>query len=157
MKISCSIRFIILISLFIPAGFISVRAEAADLRVRISGFPSTQGRARISLYNAAKGFPDDAQYALRKGTATINDEHADAVFTDIPAGTYAVSVYHDENDNHKLDKSFLGIPLEAVGASCYTAPIMGKPLFSDALFVVDKMDCDISILLFSPRSRRTVK
>jgi len=32
-------------------------------------------------------------------------------------GKYAVSVFHDENSNGKLDTNFLGIPREGVGAS----------------------------------------
>ena len=38
-------------------------------------------------------------------------------FNDIPPGTYAIAVFHDENANGKLDKNFLGIPCEGYGAS----------------------------------------
>lgn len=31
------------------------------------------------------------------------------VFADLPAGAYAVSVFHDENMNEKLDKNFVGV------------------------------------------------
>ena len=39
------------------------------------------------------------------------------MFTDLPAGVYAVSVFHDENMNQKLDKNFVGVPKEEYGAS----------------------------------------
>jgi len=38
-------------------------------------------------------------------------------FPGVAAGTYAVSAFHDENSNGKLDRNFMGIPREGVGAS----------------------------------------
>jgi len=42
---------------------------------------------------------------------------AQVAFTDLHDGVYAVSVFHDENENQKLDKDFVGIPKEGYGAS----------------------------------------
>jgi uncharacterized protein (DUF2141 family) len=39
------------------------------------------------------------------------------VFTNLTPGTYAVIVFHDENDNGKLDKTALGMPIEAFAIS----------------------------------------
>lgn len=38
-----------------------------------------------------------------KQFSEIANSKATATFKDIPDGVYAISVYHDENDNDKLD------------------------------------------------------
>lgn len=58
------------------------------------------------------------------------------VFSDVPAGRYAVSVYHDENDNNKLDRNFIGIPSEGYGFSRDAKGHRGPPGFDDAAFDV---------------------
>ncbi len=123
-------------------------AAPSDLWVSISGFPNSGGVARISLYNAEKGFPDNPEYAFRTAVAAIADGSAEIIFPQIPAGLYAVSAYHDENKNNRLDKRFGGLPAEAVGASRYDRPSGGKPVFSGASFPVYTPVCRIPLVLF---------
>ena len=53
---------------------------------------------------------------------------------DLPPGVYAVQAYHDRNDNHKVDRNFLGLPVEAVGFS-NDAPVgLSGPSFEAARF-----------------------
>jgi uncharacterized protein (DUF2141 family) len=49
-------------------------------------------------------------------------------FTDVPAGRYALSVFHDENANQKLD-TFVGIPKEGFGFSRNPVVRFGPPRF----------------------------
>ena len=56
------------------------------------------------------------------------------MFSAIKPGIYAVSVFHDENSNGKLDTSFLGIPREGVGASNGARGHLGPPKFDAAAF-----------------------
>jgi hypothetical protein len=51
-------------------------------------------------------------------------------------GTYAVIVFHDENQDGKLDKNFLGVPQEGYGASNNVRHLMSAPEFEEASFVV---------------------
>jgi uncharacterized protein (DUF2141 family) len=66
--------------------------------------------------------------------ARISAQKAVCEFPGIAPGTYAVSVYHDENSNDKLDTNFLGIPREGVGASNNARGHMGPPKFDSAKF-----------------------
>jgi uncharacterized protein (DUF2141 family) len=45
-----------------------------------------------------------------------------------------VSVFHDENSNGKIDRNFMGIPKEGVGASNDAEGRFGPPKFDDARF-----------------------
>jgi uncharacterized protein (DUF2141 family) len=49
-------------------------------------------------------------------------------------GTYAVSVFHDENSNGKLDRNILRMPKEGVGVSNNAAGHFGPPKFDDMAF-----------------------
>jgi uncharacterized protein (DUF2141 family) len=60
--------------------------------------------------------------------------HGECNFTGLRPGTYAISVFHDENSNGKLDTNFLGIPKEGVGASNDAKGHFGPPKFADAAF-----------------------
>ena len=84
----------------------------------------------VSLAAVAKAH----QKAIRRDTSSISDEKASCEFSQIEPGTYAVSVFHDENSNGKLDTNFLGIPREGVGASNDARGHMGPPKFDAAHF-----------------------
>ncbi len=56
------------------------------------------------------------------------------VFESLPPGEYAISVFHDENKNGKMDSNFFGIPKEGVGASNDAKGQLGPPHDKDAKF-----------------------
>ena len=58
-------------------------------------------------------------------------------FADIPPGTYALAVIHDENSNGKLDTNWLGIPTEGYGFSNDAKALLGAPSFAAASFAYD--------------------
>ena len=67
--------------------------------------------------------------------------------TDLPPGTYAVSVYEDLNGNHKLDHNLFGIPREPVGASNNPPARIGPPRFNECSFHVGATAQTITITL----------
>jgi uncharacterized protein (DUF2141 family) len=69
------------------------------------------------------------------------------IFEGIPQGTYAVSVFHDENMNGKLDKNFVGAPKEGYGASNNPKKRMGPPKFDEAKFSADQLQHSVEIKL----------
>ena len=53
----------------------------------------------------------------------------------VPIGEYAITLYHDENGNEKLDKNVFGIPKERYGFSNNEyGPHGSKPKFKKAAF-----------------------
>ena len=87
-----------------------------DLEVEIEGIPNTKGTLFIGLFNSSASFPQfGKQY---KGI--VIDHNAKTYtykFKDLPQDTYALAIYHDENNNRKLDKNLFGAPIEAYGFS----------------------------------------
>lgn len=105
-------------------------AGAGEVKVRVDNPPAT-GAVVALLYDAAAAFAD-LRDPLR--TAPLPAGGA-ADFGNLPAGNYAVMVFHDENGNGELDRNFLGIPREPLGFSRrYWAK--GEPAFSQAAVAV---------------------
>ena len=65
----------------------------------------------------------------------------------VKPGTYAVSTFHDENSNGKLDTNLLGIPTEGVGASNNAKGHFGPPKFDDAKFRFEGGRLDLKIAI----------
>lgn len=71
---------------------------------------------------------------IRSATAKIRDKSALCTFQRVPAGTFAASAFHDENQNGKLDTNFVGLPSEEYCASRNARGTFGPPSFEDAKF-----------------------
>ena len=56
---------------------------------------------------------------------------------ELPAGTYAIGIFHDANLNNRLDNFFFGIPREQYGFSNNARGFMGPPSFEDAAITVE--------------------
>jgi uncharacterized protein (DUF2141 family) len=109
-------------------------AQGSVIHVEVVGLRSEKGQVSCSLYSSAEGFPKEVQKAVAHVVAPISQQKAVCEFPGIAPGKYAVSVYHDENSNGKLDTNFLGIPREGVGASNNAKGHMGPPKFDSAKF-----------------------
>jgi uncharacterized protein (DUF2141 family) len=67
-------------------------------------------------------------------TSSISYGQSVCEFVGVASERYAVSVFHDENSNGKLDRNLLGIPREGVGASNNAVGHFGPLKFDDAAF-----------------------
>lgn len=121
----------------------------ANLTVRVTGARNAKGKIRVALFRDSKGFPNDASQAVHTQAADIDPQalSAQVVFADLPAGVYAVSVFHDENMNEKLDKNFMGVPKEGYGASNNPKKKMGPPNFDETKFQLSVADFSVDIKL----------
>jgi uncharacterized protein (DUF2141 family) len=60
------------------------------------------------------------------------------VFVKLPQGVYAVSLFHDENRNGKLDSGVMRIPKEGYGFSNNPAKRFGPPKYEETTFVLSQ-------------------
>ena len=87
-------------------------AQSGTLTVHISNIESTKGTIRIAVFDKAEGFMEKGQELLGKEVSLKNKKECVVQFEELPFGTYALAVFHDVNNNGKLNKSILGIPTE---------------------------------------------
>lgn len=104
-----------------------IRAVALGLRHH-------RGEVRMSIFAKKDGFPDHDELSLQWGRATMAGDSATFLFTPVPAGRYAVSVFHDENGDGSMQKDFLGRPSEGWGVSRDVKARFGPPRFDAAAF-----------------------
>ena len=103
------------------------------IEVNMTGFDSDDGTVVVGLYDDKGSFLKSAQKSLE---SKIDNKKATVTFEDIPDGVYAISCYHDEDDNGKLDM-FLGLyPKESYGTSNNAPARFGPPKWDDAKFEI---------------------
>ncbi len=122
-------------------------AQTGECAVEIKGFQNNNGKCTIYLFKEKKGFPTDFKYALSYATGTVVNGKCMVVLKNIPYGTYAIAAHHDENNNSKLDKNFIGLPKEGVGTSNNAKSSFGPPSFDDSKITINKSNVSISITI----------
>ncbi|RAR70108.1 DUF2141 domain-containing protein [Flavobacterium aciduliphilum] len=108
-----------------------VSAQNVSLTVQVLGFKNNNGKVCVGLYNSEGTFLKETFLTMN---AEIVDQKATVVFQNVPAGDYAVSLYHDENNSGILEKGAFGIPKEDFACSNNAKGKMGPPKYNDAKF-----------------------
>lgn len=117
--------------------FLSFLASAQGrVEAEITNFESSKGTCRACLFNNAASFTGEGGEPYRCVQVPVTGKTVQAVFDNVPAGTYALFVLHDANNNKKMDKNFVGIPKEGYGASRNKLPFAAAPSFNDNKFAV---------------------
>jgi len=106
----------------------SAAAQAHDLTVEVLGARSDQGLVAGALYASDASWLKDALQGERQPAAA----RTVLVYRNLQPGTYALSLFHDENGNGKLDRNVAGIPTERYGFSRDARGRMGAPSFAEA-------------------------
>jgi uncharacterized protein (DUF2141 family) len=118
------------------------------IHVKILNIKNSIGTVACALFESSDGFPADyLRMATNVMVIKIRKTQARCDFEDIPPGTYAMAVVHDENMNGKLDTNWLGVPTEGYGFSNDAKGILGAPSFSAASFMYDGQNDDLTISL----------
>jgi uncharacterized protein (DUF2141 family) len=144
-----STRWIPLILSLLLSLPVMAQSGTATVSVRVAGARNSKGRIALALFPSEAGFPGDSSKAIRTEQAEIDAQTRSAQFVleGIPYGVYAVSVFHDENMNGKLDKNLVGAPKEGYGASNNPRKRMGPPPFDEAKFSLNHPEQSIEIKL----------
>lgn len=138
-------RFVLAAALGLaPQAVIADPAEGATITVDVSGLRNTKGLIRACLTAKAATFPecDKDPQSLRLSVPAHNGPVL--VFRHVMPGTYAVSLFHDQNSNNRLDKT-MGMPSEGYGFSRDAAVQFGPPKFDAAKVTVGASDQTLPI------------
>ncbi len=125
-------------------------SQKGTLKIIVTDIESNKGTINAALYNESgkSGFLKNIESAHQKKIVKISNKQVALVFYNIPYGTYAVSIFQDENTNMRLDRSPVGFPAEPWGISMNKF-VMGPPKFKDAKFKINSKTKTIKIKMKS--------
>jgi len=125
-------------------------SQKGTLKIIVTDIETNKGTINAALYNEAgkSGFLKNIESAHQKKIVKISNKKVALVFYNVPYGTYAVSIFQDENTNMKLDRSSIGFPAEPWGISGNKF-VMGPPKFNDGKFKIDSKNKTIKIKMKS--------
>ena len=108
----------------------------SPIHVHVHGIRNAQGTIKAVLYG-----PDPETFLVKgKKTDKEREPAEEGSMTLCVAahkkGQYAVAVYHDENDNHKFDHNWIGLPTEGYGFSKDPTLYLAPPRFDEVAFEV---------------------
>ena len=132
-------------SLIILTCFILFPLAKSKLTVDVKSIPNEKGNIFIGLFRPKDEFPIFGKQYIGK-IISVSGKKMSYSFNDLSEQRYAVSVFHDENKNGKLDKNIFGAPTEAYGFSNNARETFSAPSFESAKIVLDKdKKCQIRI------------
>lgn len=145
MRMRC-LAWCAVMALACPPGIALAQAACPGIHVKILDIRNSAGAVACALFESSLGFPTEYLHAATNiMIIKVRDQQARCDFEDIPPGTYALAVVHDENMNGKLDVNWLGIPIEGYGFSNDAKALLGAPSFSAASFPYNGRNLDLTI------------
>lgn len=110
------------------------QSETGKMTISLTNLRNNKGHALVSLFRDGVGYPDQPAKAFRKEKLVITDRKVTLHLEGIPAGSYAIAILHDENDDLRMNTNWIGIPKEGYGFSNNVMGTLGPPSIQKASF-----------------------
>jgi uncharacterized protein (DUF2141 family) len=101
--------------------------QTHTLNVSITGFKNNDGKLYFQVQNPNKKI-------IYQSIENIQQKTVHVELKGLAQGKYAIRVFHDENNNKKMDTNFVGFPTESWGFSNNVKAKFGPPKFEDSIF-----------------------
>jgi len=109
--------------------------EEITLRIEVSVTKYNKGKVLLALYDHKDHY---MKKSCMSSTEKVKNNKVTIVFEGLKKGEYAFSLFHDVNDNGKLDNNFFGIPKEPYAFSNQQKGRFGPPKFDKVKFTVNE-------------------
>lgn len=136
-----------LITLFLLSNLWVSGVEKPNVVVKITNIKQIKGNMRVAFYKKGSGFPKEGSITYAKEAKVTQLGEMVLNFTDIPFGEYAIAVFQDKNLNQKIDKNFVGYPIEPFGFSKNFKPKFSEPDFVDCNVIFEANNNTFTIKL----------
>ncbi len=108
-------------------------AKSQNLTLEVRDIENLKGYLMVAIYNSKESYRKSPVSAFR---VEVKDKVMILPCQGLPAGTYAIALYHDENNNGVLDTGAYGRPTEKYGFSNDAEGVMGEPPYEKCSFVL---------------------
>lgn len=132
------IFILFLLSGFSPVENITLKVEVSNIDIK----PSTKIWVSVFIEKDFLKTPIQTKTIIPSGNKIF-------VEFNLPPADYAISTYHDINNNNILDRYFIGKPKEPYGLSNNVKPLFGPPNYKDCKFTLTNAFKSISIALIN--------
>ncbi len=109
--------------------------SAQSLTLEVQGIENIKGNLRVGIFNSKETF-------MKKPLAGFGVPVKDKVMIipckGLPAGSYAISMFQDENEDGVLNTESYGRPIEKYGFSNDATGVMGPPSYEKCNFTFAK-------------------
>lgn len=129
----------------LTCSFITAQEKNNNIELIVKGIEDIKGTLLIALYDSEEGYKAGKSFKTFQIKVSKNSETL--LMENIPSGIYAVKMFHDENDNKKMDTGLFGIPTEPYGFSNDAKGFMGPAKFGDAKFKHESTTTKLTINL----------
>lgn len=110
-------------------------AAAAELEVTVGNVANDRGHVLVALCTPETFLQPACPYSTAAdavaGTTRLT-------LRDVLPGRYAVQAFHDENGNRRIDRNFLGLPVEGLGFGNDAEMRLGPPDFAESAVIVGR-------------------
>jgi uncharacterized protein (DUF2141 family) len=104
-----------------------------SLEITVENIKDIKGSMRVGIYNTEKDFPDKPTEGK---VVQVSAETLTVLFEGVQPGDYAISIFHDENNNGELDTNGVGIPKEGFAFGNNAMGMFGPPSFDKAKITI---------------------
>lgn len=111
-----------------------ITENTSTFRLQVEGLGKVEGEIRIAMFNSSESYTKEPVYTV---VLPVDSTVVEWKVDELPFGAYAIAVYHDKNENGKLDTNLLGIPKERYGFSNNARGKFGPASWNDSFFIFD--------------------
>lgn len=108
----------------------TLHPRKSNLKIEVDNLRSRSGKLMFELRNAK-------DEVVKRWIADIQGKKTVVELSGLAPGTYALRLFHDENNNDKLDTNMLGMPTEGYAFSNNVYGSFGPPALERQLFTVE--------------------
>ena len=120
-------------------------ADGIPIQITIEKVRNSRGTIKVELYDGTAKNNGKKRKKVARTRVKAQSGETRLCLNAPSQGEYAIALYHDENDNKKLDRNFIGIPREGFGFSNNPPVRLGLPAQEEMRFRVDYSTAAIRI------------
>ena len=110
-----------------------VSSQNPQLVIKVQNIEVLEGNIRIGIFNTSEKFLKQGS-TYKNYLIAVNNTTESIIIDDLPKGEYAIMMYHDKNNDGKLNQNIVGVPKEPFGFSNNVKPKFAKPSFEECKF-----------------------
>ncbi len=130
----------------LTAMLFSINCHAGELKLELHGKKLAGIPLMIKVYNSETQFPKGKENEAIRIVAASDSTILS--ISSLAPGKYAIAAFADSNRNGRLDRSFIGKPVEPYGFSNDARSLISTPNFASAAFELGQTTARLSIHLY---------